>query len=327
MNIKTRIKEWILPLAMLTGASAYLIYHSLPETFHKAGPLLEDIAGFLQPMMIFAMLFLTFCRVEPKGLKPRKWHLWLLLIQVGMFTLLGTVVYVLMNYLPHVGSNPVLLIESAMVCLICPTATAAAVVTRKLGGDVAGITTYTVLINIVVAVLVPLIVPMLHPFGGMSFGLAFSLILAKIFPLLILPCLAAWLVRYLLPGLHAKLLEYPDLAFYIWTVALTLAISMTVRYIVKSDIGPGLMSLVGLVSLSSCAFQFYIGRRIGGKLSAENPSETDERVTAGQSLGQKNTVFAIWMGYTFMLPESAIAGGFYTIWHNLFNAWQMRRRK
>ena len=31
-------------------------------------------------------------------------------------------------------------IECAMLCLICPTATAAAVVTRKLGGDVAGIT-------------------------------------------------------------------------------------------------------------------------------------------------------------------------------------------
>ena len=327
MDIKAKIKEWILPLAMLTGASAYLTYHSLPEHLHKAGPLLEDIMGFIQPTLIFAMLFLTFCRVEPKGLRPRKWHLWLLMIQVGFFTALGCVVYALMTYLPEKGNDLVLLIECAMVCLICPTATAAAVVTRKLGGDVAGITTYTILINVVVAVLVPLVVPVIHPFGGMSFILAFSLILAKIFPLLILPCLAAWLVRYLLPKLHAKLLEYPDLAFYIWTVALTLAIAMTVRYIVRSDIGPGLMALVGLVSLVCCAFQFFMGRRIGGTLQSEADSETDERVTAGQSLGQKNTVFAIWMGYTFLLPESAIAGGFYTLWHNLFNAWQLRRRK
>jgi BASS family bile acid:Na+ symporter len=249
------------------------------------------------------------------------------MIQVGAFTALGCVVYVLLNHFPEKGNDMVLLLECAMICLICPTATAAAVVTRKLGGDVAGITTYTILINMVVAVLVPLVVPMIHPFGDMSFALAFSLILAKIFPLLILPCLAAWLVRYLLPGLHAKFLKYPDLAFYIWTVALTLAIAMTVRYIVRSDIGPGLMALVGLVSLLCCAFQFFIGRRIGGTLSDGMSQGADERVTAGQSLGQKNTVFAIWMGYTFMDPASAIAGGFYTVWHNLFNAWQLRHRK
>ena len=48
-------------------------------------------------------------------------------------------------------------------------------------------------------------------------------------------------------------------------------------------------------------------------------------VTAGQSLGQKNTVFAIWMGYTFMTPETAIVGGLYSIWHNIYNSWQLYR--
>ena len=46
---------------------------------------------------------------------------------------------------------------------------------------------------------------------------------------------------------------------------------------------------------------------------------------AGQSLGQKNTVFAIWMGYTFMTPETAIVGGLYSIWHNIYNSWQLYR--
>ena len=327
MDIRAKIREWILPLAMLTGASSYLLYYSLPPAFHKAGPVIEDIVGLLQPMMIFAMLFLTFCRVEPRNLKPKKWHLWLLLIQVGAFSILGCVVSVLLKVMPKDCASWIIPVEGAMLCLICPTATAAAVVTRKLGGDVAGITTYTVLINMVVAVIVPLVVPMLHPLAGMTFAQAFSLILAKIFPLLILPCLAAWLVRYLLPSLHGKLLKYPDLAFYIWTVALTLAIAVTVRYIVKSDIGPGLMVFVGLASLLCCAFQFFIGRKVGSRMSSGDSSDYDERVTAGQSLGQKNTVFAIWMGYTFMTPESAIAGGFYTIWHNIFNAWQLKQRK
>ena len=46
----------------------------------------------------------------------------------------------------------------------------------------------------------------------------------------------------------------------------------------------------------------------------------------GQSLGQKNTVFAIWMGYTFMEPIVSVAGGFYSIWHNLYNSWQLHRQ-
>ena len=48
------------------------------------------------------------------------------------------------------------------------------------------------------------------------------------------------------------------------------------------------------------------------------------KITSGQSLGQKNTVFAIWLGYTFMTPETAIVGGLYSIWHNIYNSWQLR---
>ena len=49
------------------------------------------------------------------------------------------------------------------------------------------------------------------------------------------------------------------------------------------------------------------------------------KVTAGQSLGQKNTIFAIWLAYTFMTPETAIIGGLYSIWHNIYNSSQLRK--
>ena len=163
MNLKKTIKEWMLPIAMVTGASIYLIYNILPEPVHYAGPFLNGLVKFLQPLLIFSMLFLTFCRIEPKDLKPHRWHWWLLLVQGGLFTGLGFLAFWVMKVMPGDYHDKVVLIESAMLCLICPTATAAAVVTRKLGGDVAGITTYTVLINLVTAVLVPLIVPMIHP--------------------------------------------------------------------------------------------------------------------------------------------------------------------
>ena len=217
--------------------------------------------------------------------------------------------------------------------------TAAAVVTRKLGGDVPGITTYTILINLVTAVLVPLIVPLIHPMNGLDFYQAFSLIMVKVFPLLILPCLAAWLVRYLLPKLDRWLLGFPDLAFYLWAFALALAIAVTTKSIVGSQMSVALLLLMALISLACCAIQFALGRYVGRcyrprrtrschpehqrRISHGNIRE----ITAGQALGQKNTVFAIWMGYTFMTPETAIVGGLYSIWHNLYNSYQLRKSK
>lgn len=333
MGVRKVIKEWMLPIAMVTGASFYLIYHFLPEPVHRIGPFLDNLVSVLQPLLIFSMLFLTFCGIEPRDLKPHRWHWWLLLIQGGLFSLLGLVVIWGLRNLPD-GQDCAILVESAMLCLICPTATAAAVVTRKLGGDMAGITTYTILINMLTAVLVPLFVPLIRPVDGVDFFAAFSMILAKVFPLLIMPCLCAWLVRYMFPRLHRRLLDFADMPFYIWAVALTLAIAVSVRYLMASTLGLGLIAGMAAVSLISCVFQFMAGRYVGSRYRPRRKEVSQEAarrgrlvrtITAGQSLGQKNTVFAIWMGYTFMTPETAIVGGLYSIWHNIYNSWQLRR--
>lgn len=315
---------------MVAGASLYLVYHIMPEPVHSAGPFLNALVGALQPLLIFAMLFLTFCRIEPKELKPHRWHWWLLLIQGGLFTLLGLAIVLLAND----AVEAKVLIESAMLCLICPTATAAAVVTRKLGGDVPGIITYTVLINILTAILIPLVVPLIQPAAGITFWEASGLILAKVLPLLILPCFCAWLVRYLMPRVHRKLLQWDDLPFNIWVIALTLAIAVTTKAIVKSEMSWSLLGWMSFISLVCCAFQFAAGRFVGGRYrprrrdvspEVERKGKAVRKVTAGQSLGQKNTVFAIWMGYTFMTPETAVVGGLYSIWHNVYNSWQLYR--
>ena len=312
----------MLPIAMVTGASIYLIYHALPAPVHRIGPFLESAVGVVQPLLLFSMLFLTFCAIEPKELKPHRWHWGLLLIQGGLFTLLGLLATLMLRVLPEVLGNNLVLIESAMLCLICPTATAAAVVTRKLGGDVPGLTTYIVLVNLMVAILVPLIVPLVHPDAGLGFWESFSLIMAKVFPLLIAPCLCAWLVRYLAPKLHRKFLRYPDLPFYIWSVALTLAIAVTARSLTHTTLSLNILLMMGLISLASCIFQFAMGRYVGSRYSS---SDEVRKITAGQALGQKNTIFSIWMAYTFMTPETVIVGGLYSIWHNLFNSWQLYR--
>ena len=224
------LRDWALIIAMLAGISGYLVYMAVPA-LHPAGPVLKKIIDMLQPLLIFMMLFLSFCKIEPRQLRPHKWMLWLLLIQCCSFAALA----LLLAFVPGIPLRDGF--EAAMLCMICPTATACAVVTGKLGGNMAGVVTYTVLINVAVALLVPLVVPVLHPVEGVTFWTSFNAILWKVFPMLVLPCIAAWAVRLLLPKLHAWLLKYVGVSFWLWAASLTLAVLMSTRAIVHNDSG------------------------------------------------------------------------------------------
>lgn len=301
-KFKKFLKDWSLPLAMVAGALAYAVYAAMP-TPASLDRFVNDSIGVVQPSLLFLMLFLSFCKIDVTELKPCKWNIWLILIQAGSFIAMGVALWLLPDFPAKV------LVEGAMIAMICPTATAAAVVTQKLGGSIAHVISYTILINLVVSIAVPAIVPLVRPQESMTFITAFFLILGKVFPLLILPFIAAMLVRHLTPHFHKWIMSFPDAAFYIWLVALSLAIAVTIRSIVHSSISVWYMVGLAAVSALCCALQFHYGRKIG--------AHYDDTVTAGQALGQKNTVFAIWMGYTFFDPVTAIVGGFYSVCHNL----------
>ena len=205
-----------------------------------------------------------------------------------------------------------------MLCLICPTATAAAVITARLGGNAASLISYTMLINVAVAVVAPLFFTLAHPVEGVSFATSFVGIISKVFPLLLCPLAAAEAVRRLFPKLHAFIVERGrNWPFYLWLVALSLAIAITTRAIVHSAMPFFVMFCIAFVSFLCCIMQFAVGRLVGARY--------DEKITGGQALGQKNTVFAIWLAYTFLTPVTAIAGGFYSIWHNIVNTLQLYR--
>lgn len=312
MRVTQFLRDWMLIIAMLSGILGYFAYVNIPwlDSTHA---LANQAVGVLQPLLIFSMLLLTFSRVSPRELRFRPWHGWLLLIQGALFAGIGIVLMAL----PQSGLRVVL--EGAMICLICPTATAAAVITRKLGGNVNDITSYTIMINMLAALLIPAMVPFVHPNPGMGVAESAMLILGKVFPLLLFPLVIAMGIRAVWPRLNRRIARYQELSFYLWAVALALATAVTTRSIVHSTVGLSTaLWLVG-VSLLCCAAQFWAGRRIGARYG--------DKVTAGQALGQKNTVLAIWVGYTFFTPITAVVGGFYSIWHNVVNSWQLYRHK
>lgn len=306
------LKNWTLPISMTTGILAYFIGRAMPLSAECKGDILRFIE-ILQPLLLFVMLFVAFCKVKPTDLKPRRWHLWLILTQVGLFTLSSTLLWLYPN------TSARLVLEGFMLAIICPTATACAVVTQKLGGDSATTTAYTILINLVVAVMAPLLLPFAHPQEGVSFLPAFLIIIKKVFPLLMLPLLLAWLVRYLFPRLHSAILNTKDLAFYMWAVALALALAITVRALAHSDESLWHVAAIAGATLVACLFQFAFGKWVGSKYGY--------RMEGGQAMGQKNTIFIIWLGYTFLSPISATAGGFYSVWHNIVNSWQLYKKR
>lgn len=298
---------------MAVGVASYFIFAALhlPAAAHVAA---NKIVGFLQPALIFCMLFLSFSKIDPKTVRFRPWHLWLLLIQAGSYGLM-----VLLLCLTDFSESVDILIESFMLCMICPTATAAVVVADKLGGDMAATVTYTMLINVVTAFLISLTVPLLNPDTTMSFFQALGTMMGKVFSILVLPLLLAVLVRYCLPGLNKIVCKPKDLAFYLWTVCLALALSITTRSLVHTDIAWYFIIGIGVISALTCVLQFALGHKVGRHYG--------DSVTAGQSLGQKNTMFLIWVAYTFMNPVTSLAGGLYSIWHNLYNSWQLYKER
>lgn len=311
-KIITFLKNWTLPVSMISGALAYYICRQLPLSYEVKFDILTVIE-ILQPVLLFLMLFVAFCKIKPTDLKPHRWHLWLLITQCLLFAAACAALWLY----PSTGLR--VIIEGFMLAIICPTATACAVVTQKLGGDSAATTSYTIIINMVVALLCPLLLPVAHPQEGLTFFPAFMVIIHKVFPLLIVPLFLAWFVRYLMPSFHKRIVATKDLAFYMWAVSLAIAIAVTCKALAHSHESMWNVGGIAVVTLVACLFQFSFGKWIG--------SHYGKKMEAGQALGQKNTVFIIWLGYTFLSPITAAAGGFYSVWHNLVNSWQLYKKR
>ena len=304
------LKNWTLPLAMFAGAIGYFLLANV-TILEPAKPFVNWLIAVLTPFLIFAQLLLTFCKIEPKELLPKAWHVWLLSIQAVS----SGIIALLLIFCPMEEAYRDIF-EGAMVCLICPTATAAAVITGKLGGSASTLTTYTLLSNVLAAIAVPLVFPLVEPHADM---VAFLKILSKVFPLLLAPFFIALLFRYYIPSVHRLLSKYHGVAFYLWAVALTIVTGQTVRSLVTAAADVSIEIMIALAGLATCCLQFYFGKRIG--------SAYHDRISAGQALGQKNTVLAIWMAVTYLNPLSSVGPGSYVVWQNIFNSYQLWKKR
>lgn len=293
-------KPWILPIAMATGIALHnCIGH----------------VAFLSKYLIFTMLLITYCRVKASDFKIGPYIWWLLAAQ-----LIGSIT-VYLALLPI--SKPLAL--GAFICIFCPTATAAPVVTGMLGGSVSRVATYSLLSHAAVAVLAPVLLTWMgEGSGAIPHGITFSESLISIsttvLPLILGPLALALLIRRFAPKAHSTIASHQGLSFYIWAFALIIVVGNSVSFILKepAEMIPEIIT-IATISFMACLLQFWLGRKIGKRYG--------DPISGAQSLGQKNTVLAIWLSLTYLNPIVSIAPAAYVAWHNTINSLQIFRHE
>lgn len=274
-----------------------------------AGGLLHGYTGqlgFLTPYLIFAMLFIPFCGVRPGELRITGLHISLLSFQAAA-CIIACVVAVLS------GGD---VSQGAMICLLAPTATSAVVIAQMLGARVSSVLTYSLLVNLAVSVGAPICFSIVAPSASVSFASSFAAIFLRVIPVIVLPFATALLLRRFVPRAADAVRRLEPLSFYLWLAALAIVTGRIVDFVATQrglTLGKGLL-LAG-VALVVCLVQFFAGRCIGRRWG--------ETVAGGQSLGQKNTILAIWLAQSYLDPVSSIAPAAYVLWQTLFNTIQL----
>ncbi len=287
------MRTMAMPLGMITGA-----------LFCRQMEWLENtMQGWLTPLFIGSMLFVTFCKVDARKVRPQMMHLWLIMFQaVGCFAF-------------YYALRPVseVVAQGAMICVLAPIAMGAVVIGGMLGAKVETMVAYSLVCNLAVAIFAPIILS-LYGNGTCSVGE----ILGRVAPMLIMPFVLAQLCRVFTPKVSGWVAAHSQISFYIWLMSLIVIIGRTTCFIIDHSEADRLTELLlALVALVICAMQFIVGRTIGHKYG--------DASAGGQSLGQKNTVMAVWMAQSFLDPLSSVAPTAYIVWQNLVNSYQLYR--
>lgn len=289
-----RYRSWILPIAILLGFF-----------FHEYIVVLQPAL----PYFIFLMLFFSFNSLDVRKMRFTMFDFWLLLFQL----VVSTAFYLILRPFDEV------IAQGAFVTVLAPTAAAAIAVSLILGANISMMSTYLIVCNLMVAVVAPLSFTLIGAQPDISFWSSFLTILGKVFPLLIAPFVLAVLTRWLLPKLNESINRHKNISFYIWAVSLTVVIARAIGLLLTQFREHRMMFLwMVVVSLFICFLQFFVGHRIGKRYG--------DYVAGGQSLGQKNTVLAIWMAQSYLNPLCSIVPTLYVIWQNLYNSFQMMQK-
>lgn len=308
MKVFAFARRWSLAVSLCFGATVYMLFSrigALAPVGDAVGPVLVE----LMPVVLFLLLYVTFCKIDVGEMRPQPWHF---ILQAIRATMSGLLVLAIAT----AGDDTTkLVLEGVFICVICPTAAAAPVVTEKLGGSIGSLTTYTIIANVVTMLIIPLFFPIVEKDAAITFGGAALMVFRNVTIVLVVPLALALLTRRFLPAFATAVKRRKNLGFYMWCFNLAIVTGLTIRNITHAEVSGWTLALLLTLPLLVTVAQFGIGKLVGSWYGAS--------ISAGQALGQKNTVVGIWLTITFLDPLAAVAPGAYVIWQNMVNAWQL----
>lgn len=292
MNVLRIIKDYALLWAMLLGALFYpWLYHLAPLTTYT----------------LFLMLLLSYTKVSPKEMKLNRTHTALFALQ----WFLGIIAYLVIEPFDATIATGVALV------ILTPTATAASVITGMLGGSIAFVTSYMILSNIAIALIGPVLIGLVHPEMQANYWHTVLTILGQVSALLVLPLIVAWVLRYCTPKWHNRLARFSFLTFWIWAANIMILMSKAIHtYLTNDHLTPSYTLLLSLITLATTLALYYVG----GQASRWTG---ERRVNGRQTLGQKNTVFAIWLAILFLDDKVAFMPTLYIVVQNIINSLEL----
>ena len=322
-NLIRFLKDWTLPVSITVGTLCYLTFYYVPQ-LDELGTQLAPVFDVIFPLFVFLTLLVTFCKVDFHQMRPHRWHTGILIAQLLLIAInIAVILWAKQSDSSLFLEGPgevALLWEAVLTCIIGPAASAAPVVTGKLGGNISTMTTYVLISSLASALLIPLVFPMLEQTVHVAFFDAFLIILQKVSIVLLLPLVLGWFIQHFAKRLCQWVVSKPNLSFYCWAISLSITTGITVKNIVHSEATLSLLLAIAAATFVLCWLQFGIGRVIGRHLG--------EEVNAGQALFQKNTALSIWVAYMYLHPVASIGAGCYVLWQNIINSielWQYRK--
>ena len=185
--------------------------------------------------------------------------------------------------------------------------------------SISAVAAYSMISNLLVA-FIALVLSVVGKTAPMFRLLLLSGIFSKVMPVIVLPFVCALLLRSVSFKTYKKVQSGQIVSFYLWAVTITILIASVTRFVVEQNTGGYTLDIfIALASLIICLLQFFFGRKIG--------SAFGRAIAGGQSLGQKNTVLAIWLAQTYLNPLASLGPGLYVLWQNLVNSYQIWLKK
>lgn len=261
--------------------------------------------SFMIKYLLMIMLFFSFLKMDVKRQHLTKSHFYILAINI--------VVPLLAYFL--IKPFNLSLAQVVFITAIAPTAIASPIIINLLNKNIEFTVISILVTNFSVAFLLPFLIPTLLNSESTVTIIDVLIPVATIF---LVPYALSQIVKVYIPKVRPKLVMFNKYLFYVLVININLGTSKASNYIRQEmSFSDPIIYQIALASLVFCALYFFLGRLV---------TQKEFKIEGGQSLGQKNNGFTLWIALTFISPLAVLGPVFYILFQNIYISWQLHHQ-